>query len=142
MQLRRGLSVLALGIICCAWPAFSQDNGQRSRSAIAVAQKEKAAPAKKTFSPRLPNGMGKLGITKQQREVIYNLQAVANGEIDVLEEKINAIKEKRDADIVAVLTPAQKEKYLAYLSDTKKKKTAKAKTAKPVASPEEPGADQ
>jgi Spy/CpxP family protein refolding chaperone len=130
MQLRRGLAVIALGI-CCAWPAFSQE-GAKTRPAIAQVQKAKPATGAKKYKPRLPNYYGKLDLTDQQREKIYSLQAIANGEIEALEEKINAIKEKRDGDIEAVLSPEQKAKLVSLQGDAKKKRDSKKSPKPPV----------
>jgi Spy/CpxP family protein refolding chaperone len=129
MQLRHALAVLALGI-CCAWPALSQDTGKNSRPGLAVAQKEKgtAATEKKPVR-RLPNYYGKLDLTDAQKETIYTLQAKYGGQIDALEDQIKMLKDKRDAEIEAVLTDVQKQKLKTLQADAKKKKDDK--TGKP-----------
>ena len=72
---------------------------------------------KKTAN-RLPSNYGKLGLTDAQKTKIYGVQDKHEKEIDGLTEKLKAAKAKRDTEIEAVLTPAQK-KSLKEILDAK-----------------------
>ncbi len=75
------------------------------------------AEEKKTTN-RLPSNYGKLALTDAQKSKIYGVQDKHEKEIDGLNEKLKAAKAKRDAEIEAVLTPAQK-KALKEIIDAK-----------------------
>ena len=128
MKLRHLLAVASIGT-CFILPAFSQNVASPKAKPAVVAQQEKKAEAKKP-TPRLPNNFGKLGLTPAQKDQIYTIQALHNGQIDALEEQIKQLKEKRDAEITAVLSPIQKEKLDTLQADAKKKKADKADGAK------------
>ena len=81
---------------------------------------EKAAEKteEKKSANRLPSNYGKLGLTDAQKTKIYGVQDKHEKEIDALTEKLKAAKAKRDTEIEAVLTPAQK-KSLKEILDAK-----------------------
>lgn len=124
MKLRHLLAVILLGS-CFVLPAFAVPKAKP----VMVAQKEKKEDVKKS-SPRLPNNFGKLGLNPAQKNQIYTIQALHNGQVDALEEQIKQLKQKRDAEILEVLSPAQKEKLDTLLADAKKKKAGKDDEAK------------
>ena len=84
------------------------------------AEKEKAAEKaeEKKSTNRLPSNYGKLGLTDAQKTKIYGVQDKHEKEIDALTEKLKAAKAKRDTEIEAILTPAQK-KSLKEILDAK-----------------------
>lgn len=57
---------------------------------------------------RLPNHFGKLGVTEEQRERIYAIQADYNEQIEELLSQIEALRTQRDDEIESILTPGQK----------------------------------
>lgn len=134
MQFRHVIATSVLGV-CCAWPVWSQDAKSVQKTdpgrVLAIAQVEKAAKPEKTPSPRLPNNFGKLELSDAQKDQIYAAQARYNGQIDVLEEQIKSLKEKRDAEIEKVLSLAQKQKLKALQTEPKKKKDDKAEKEAP-----------
>ena len=82
-------------------------------------QKEKAEKKKESKkSNRLPSKYGKLGLTDAQKAKVYDVQDKHESEIESLNEKLKLAKSKRDAEVEAVLTPAQK-KLLQEMSVTK-----------------------
>jgi len=89
---------------------------------------EKKKEAKKSTN-RLPSKFGKLGLTDAQKTKVYDVQEKHESEIESLNEKLKLAKAKRDAEVEAVLTPAQK-KLLLEMSATKteEKKTEEKKT--------------
>jgi len=115
-----------------------------------TAQEKKADPAKpgdakaaataKKPGNRLPQNFAKLGLSEEQKTKIFAVQATYSSQIDDLEEKLKALKEKQSTEIEAVLLPDQA-KQLADIRAMAKKKTAeKAKPATPAAGTTSPAA--
>jgi Spy/CpxP family protein refolding chaperone len=67
---------------------------------------------------QLPQGWGKIGLTDDQRQKVYKIQAKYNDQIDKLEAQIKELKDKRDKERYEVLTADQK-KRLKELSEPK-----------------------
>ncbi|MBX9584238.1 MAG: hypothetical protein K2X87_28395 [Gemmataceae bacterium] len=70
----------------------------------AAKKDEPAAKVKGT----LPQNWGKIGLTDDQKQEVYKVQAKYNGEIEKLEAKIKDLKAAREKDMKAVLTADQK----------------------------------
>lgn len=87
-----------------------------------AAEKEKAAPAKVARKPRgrLPQYYGQVGISSEQRQKIYDVQAVYGKQIGELQKQIDALKKKQNTEVAAVLTPEQKTKLDELLAAAKK----------------------
>ncbi len=131
MKLHALLAAMALGIGCLV-PAFSAE-GVKPKGKAAKKQQEPQEQQEKVqqvvvkkSSPRLPNNYGKLGLTAEQKNEIYTIQARHNGQIDALEEQIRQLKENRDAEIVSVLSDMQREKLKGLVDGKKKKGLAEA----------------
>ena len=58
----------------------------------------------------LPMHWGKLGLSDDQKQTVYKIQAKYAAEIDKLEAKIKEIKASRDKEMKAVLTPEQRKR--------------------------------
>lgn len=73
---------------------------------------KKAASTSATKKPRgrLPAYYGQVGLSGEQRDRIYGIQATYRTQIDELQKQIDSLKEKEVSEIVAVLTPEQKKK--------------------------------
>lgn len=73
----------------------------------------------------LPQGWGKLGLSEDQKNKIYDIHAKHNSKIEELEKQIKDIKDKMYKEQAAVLTPEQKAKLKdaleSKLGDEKKK---------------------
>lgn len=138
MQVRNVLAMSVLGA-CAAGLLFAEDNSRTQPLQIAqkeIAQKEKAEKSEaKKPSARMPNYFRSLGLSDQQREKILNTIIDHNEQIDDLEEQIAALKEKRDAEVHAILTPAQQEKLAEVQMAAKKKRAEKANKSKKIAEP-------
>jgi Spy/CpxP family protein refolding chaperone len=65
-------------------------------------------------SGRVPNGYGQLGLTQQQRERIYGIQAAYSERIKELEAEIEALKAEQSEQIKNVLTDAQRQQIERY----------------------------
>jgi Spy/CpxP family protein refolding chaperone len=59
---------------------------------------------------QLPQGWGKIGLTDEQKQKVYKVQAKYNEQIDKLEAQIKELKEKRDTERYEVLTAEQKKR--------------------------------
>lgn len=84
----------------------------------------------KTFKGRLPAHYGEI-VTESQRQEIYGLQEKYDKQISALEDQLEALKKKRDAEIEKVLNAEQKAKLKKAKDDgaAKRKKTAEKKAA-------------
>ena len=92
------------------------------------------APAAKAEASRsrvrLPNNYGQLGLTPEQRERIYAVQAEYAQKIEQLEAQLAALREQRDKQCQALLTPEQRARLAAILKDREQQKAERAKAAK------------
>jgi membrane protein involved in colicin uptake len=102
---------------------------------------EPKADAAKKVQNRLPNNFAKLSLTDEQKKKVFAVQGSYGPKIDDLEAQLQALKDKQQAEVEAVLTPDQLKKLGEIRAETKQKqeaaKAAKAKTAdkKPEAEP-------
>jgi hypothetical protein len=85
--------------------------------------------AQEKVKGRLPQGFAKLGLSDEQKQKIYKIQAEYDAKVEALEAQIKKLREEERTQIFAVLTPQQKELYLklrgipeAKPSDTKPEK--------------------
>jgi hypothetical protein len=99
------------------------EKAAESKTTEKATEKDKATEKteEKKSTNRLPSNYGKLGLTDAQKSKVYGVQDKHEKEIDSLTEKLKAAKAKRDAEIEAVLTPAQK-KMLKEITDAKEAK--------------------
>jgi len=73
--------------------------------------KTKPAPAKRSFDParRVPAYFGQLGLTNEQRESIYKIQAKHLPKIEALEKQIAQIRAQNLTECEGILTASQKQ---------------------------------
>lgn len=100
------LSVLALlgGLLTLSGGVVGQDT---KKEAVKVEKKD-TAPGK--VKGMLPANWGKIGLSADQKQEVYKIQAKYNAEIDKLEAKIKELKGVRDKEMKAVLTADQQKK--------------------------------
>jgi len=94
----------------------------------------KAKTAKRAFDParRVPMYFGQLGLTDEQKESIYALQAKQMPKIEALEKQVEDLRAQMLRDCEAMLSPTQKqllEQRRTGGAETKSKKSVPA--AKP-----------
>jgi hypothetical protein len=77
---------------------------------------------------RVPPGYAKLGLTDQQKEAIYKIQAKYYPQIQALEKQVDALRAKRESEFESILTTPQK-KRLAEQEQQKKAEAAARKAA-------------
>lgn len=92
---------------------------------------------KKNTGNRLPKNYGKLGLTQQQKDRIYEIQGKYNPQISELEAKIKQLRSERDQMIESALTPAQRER-LVELRGAGKEPTKAKKPGKTAATAQKP----
>jgi Spy/CpxP family protein refolding chaperone len=71
-------------------------------------QPEPKAQAK--FKGQIPMYWGQIGLSDEQKQKIYAIQAKHNTEIDKLEQQIKSIKETMNKERLEILTPDQKKR--------------------------------
>jgi len=68
--------------------------------------------AQEKLKGRLPPGFAKLGLSDEQKQMIYKIQAEYEAKIAALEAQLKKLREEERAQLFRVLTPQQKELYL------------------------------
>ncbi len=79
---------------------------------------------------RLPNYYGRVGVSEDQKEKIYAIQATHAEKIAELEKQLKELKAKRDKEVEAVLTPDQLKKVKEMEEEARKKRMERAKKRK------------
>lgn len=104
---------------------------------VPLFSQEKAEPAKteaKGPARRLPNNFGKLGLSDEQKEKVYAVQAKYAEEIARLQKQLADARAKVKVETEALLTAEQKTKLAEFVAATQKKiEDAKKQDAKPAA---------
>ncbi len=100
------LSVFLVGLLVLTGGLAGQEKPEK---------KDDPKDAKKADTPtkvkgQLPQGWGKLGLSDDQKQKIYTIQAKYGEEIRMLEAQIKDLREKMRKEERAVLTPEQKKK--------------------------------
>ena len=154
---RRSIAVVAsaavmTALVTGAYPlsaqesAASKSQATKTKSSTKVETPVPPDTSKKTTSTgrvappdpthRVPPGFSKLGLTDQQKEEIYTVQAKYYPQIQDLDKKLTALRDKRDAETEKVLTPKQRqllEQQRKAAADARKaaKKAAEKEKEKP-----------
>ena len=119
--------VVALLSVCVA--VLVAAGGSRAvgaqKPADAKPAAEKKAPARS--QGRLPAYFGSV-VSAEQREQIYAIQATYAEQIQQLEKQLESLKQKRAAEVEAVLTPEQQAKIKQLRSDAAAKRQDAEKT--------------
>jgi Spy/CpxP family protein refolding chaperone len=99
------VSMFALigGLLVASGGLVGQDP-KKDEPKAAKTKDEPGAPVKGV----LPQYWGKLGLTDDQKQEVYKVQAKYNAEIDKLEAKIKELKAARDREMKGVLTADQR----------------------------------
>jgi Spy/CpxP family protein refolding chaperone len=97
MKLFRSLVVLALFGVITAGTIVGQEKGKAKG--------------------QLPSGWSKLGLSDEQKQKVYEIQAKYKAKIEDLEKQIKEAKDHQRKDELAVLTDAQKKKLKDMLAE-------------------------
>lgn len=95
---------------------------------------------KKGGDGRVPAYFAQIGLTKEQRSKVLEVQASYTQKIEALRKQIDDLETKRDADVRGVLTDEQKKK-LDELTEAAKKKAAESRSKSKSASASEAKSD-
>jgi hypothetical protein len=123
----------------------SAPKGKQGKKAISSSSDDgsgKGKSAGKSTPPdpthRVPPGYSRLGLTDQQREAIYKVQGKYYPQIQALQKQMDSLRAKRETEIEAVLTPAQK----SLLAQQEQQKKAAAEKKKAAAKESDNGASK
>jgi hypothetical protein len=128
------MAASVIGGLTFAPSVLSQQAGSKKPAAADAPEGQEKARSPRR---RLPPYFARV-VTPQQREQIYQVQDKYQEQIEALEAQMEAVLEKRDADISAVLTPEQRQQ-VAKLREEGAQRAAARQTAE--ATTAEPGAD-
>jgi len=96
---------------------------------VAAQETQEETPAKKVRKKargRVPNHYGKLGLSSEQKETIYDVQAKYRAQIEALEQEVADLEQQQSIEITEVLTDDQRQSLKKILEDaaSRKKKSA------------------
>lgn len=111
----------------------TKSQASKSKQADDVKGKGSGRVAPPDPTHRVPPGYAKLGLTDQQKEALYKIQAKYYPQIQALEKQVDALRDKREAEFEAVLTAAQR-KRLTEQEHQRKAEAAARKAAAAKAS--------
>lgn len=116
-------------IVAAAAPQFTSAQAPQA-AGVQAAPKEKPRG-------RLPNLYGKLGISEDQRDRIYTIQAEYDVQIDDLLTQLEDLRARRDRTVENVLTDGQKHRLHELRSEARREReqSAKEKAADKPAAP-------
>lgn len=102
------------------------DAAAENSVALNLLQAEETPAAAKRPRVRVPNNYGQLGLSTEQRQRIYAIQAEYGKRIDELEAQLEAVRKERDEQCYAVLSDFQKQRLAEILkAREQQKKTGK-----------------
>jgi predicted house-cleaning noncanonical NTP pyrophosphatase (MazG superfamily) len=121
---RTVVSSLVALLLTALWTAsaIAQETPQPGAAEQPPAAAATDANAAKKPKGRLPAYYGKV-VTDKQREQIYEIQAKFTEQIVKLQEQLNALAAKRDAEIEQVLTDEQRAEIARLKSERKARRT-------------------
>jgi hypothetical protein len=96
LHVRHFVGVVVLVLVIAGW---------------AVGQDEK--PKAKGF---LPQNYGKLGLSEEQKQKIYTIQAEYRGKVEALEKQIKDLQKQQAGEFAKVLTPSQRTRLKEIIS--------------------------
>ena len=110
------MTAIRIGIfLTCAALTAAVSAGQEPAKADPA---KPAPPAPKVeYRGQLPFYWGQLGLTDQQRQDVYKINAEYGNQMAALELQIERLKEKRDQERFKVLSPVQKDRLEAIIRD-------------------------
>lgn len=106
-MLRSSLLALLVAVALVSAGSVAQDPKKDDPKAAKKDDTGKADPAVK-LKGVLPQYWGKIGLTDEQKQEVYKIQAKHNAEIEKLEAKIREHRASRDKEMKALLTVDQK----------------------------------
>jgi hypothetical protein len=96
-RLRLGVAALLVGLLATGWLLGDDTKGKNDKE-----------PQVKVIKGRLPTNYKKLGLTEDQVQKIYSIQASYQAKIDELDQKKKALQKEEKAEMEKVLTEGQR----------------------------------
>jgi Spy/CpxP family protein refolding chaperone len=121
--------IVASGMALLAPVRAQQGAKPASNAGAAASDDDQSKPAR-----RLPTFYSKL-VDDAQRAKVYAIQAKYQDQIEDLEEQLEAVREKRDAEIEGVLTAEQRATLVKLKAEAAERSAASKQPAAPPPSP-------
>ena len=117
---------IAAAVLLSAVGTFAQDaskkaTGKKPAGSAAAESGQKGQKAEGKSGRRLPQFYGKV-VDQPQRKQIYAIQESYEADIQKLEQELQALKDKRDAEIRALLRPEQVKEIDRLMADAQAKR--------------------
>ena len=113
-------------IICTPCALTAQKKESKTAKTSATAKKSVTKKSK----GRVPPHYGKLNLSNDQRNKIYEIKAGYKTQLDSLKKQLAELTQKQKTECEGVLTASQKSTLDKILSDAASKRSANKKTAK------------
>ena len=112
------MTAIRIGIfLACAALTATVSVGQEPTKSDPVKPAPPVPAPKVDYRGQLPFYWGQLGLTDQQRQEVYKINAEYGAQMAAPELKIEQLKEKRDQERFKVLSPVQKDRLEAIIRD-------------------------
>ena len=120
--------LLAAAVVASLFvPALAQTGKTTAKNDEPVAEKKEFlldVSEARAKTGRVPNGYGQIGLTRDQKERIYGIQAAYSERIKQLEEELETLRTEQVVQIKNVLTDTQKAAIENYEARTKSRSKA------------------
>ena len=115
--MKRLAGVLLLAAMLVPLSALPTQSQEKQAEATATEAKPFLLDVSKARAKtgRVPNGMGKLGLTRDQKERIYGIQEAYDARQKELEDELAQLKAEEIAQMNNVLSAPQQEAYKKYM---------------------------
>jgi hypothetical protein len=129
-RIRKAIAIVvgasAMTILSAGGALMAQEPGKAKVETKAKAGKRAADPAR-----RVPYYFGQLGLSDEQRESIYQIQARHHPKIDGLEKQIEELRAQSLKECEAVLSDAQRKMLVERRAGAAEAKAKRGAAAKP-----------
>ncbi len=95
-------------------------------TAISQTMPGKSATESRRSGNRLPNHYGKIGLSDEQRESIYSIQAEYRAKIQSLLREVEDLRDEQSLQIQSVLTEIQRAELQKHLEDARQRRETAA----------------
>jgi hypothetical protein len=125
MKRQLGSYAIAAAVLLSAVGTFAQDagkaSGKKPAGSTPTNSAQTAPKAEGKSGRRLPQFYGKV-VDQPQRKQIYAIQESYEADIQKLEQELQALKDRRDAEIRALLRPEQVKEIDQLMADAQAKR--------------------
>lgn len=116
--------IAALLLFGCLMPVAGHSEVMKEDSAAMETSQSSA------YRNRLPNNYGKLGLSDEQREQIYGIQADYRTRITALLDEVEELRNQQTLEIQEVLTSSQRDDLQAFIKEAQAKRAARKAASK------------